>query len=241
MVVDPYSTAMPKMGPLLPRVVFAGPHKHPTASWSAGDVHALTVSFLPETLNRLFGLRIESYVDQVLPLESVVVGPLLSELLSIAPSQNGDVFQCIEKLLQPYWTAARGQSLMPTLHGWISTLARRAVLTDMGVGMRQLQRRLKQITGQSQRDLQIYVRTERAMIGLAELGDTPVELADLAVDAGFSDQSHMGREIRRVSGLSPGRLEALMRTDEAFWFYRLVRWGFQNYSESSKVSVPHAL
>jgi len=97
----------------------------------------------------------------------------------------------------------------------------------MGVGLRQLQRRLKQVTGQGQRDLQIYARTEHAMMCLASLPeDTPVELAALAAEAGFSDQSHMGREIRRVSGLSPGRLDTLMRTDEAFWFYRLVRGGF---------------
>ena len=60
-----------------------------------------------------------------------------------------------------------------------------------------------------------------------------VALADLAAEAGFSDQSHMGREIRRVSGWPPGRLDALMRTEEAFWFYRLVRGVLQEHSTDS--------
>lgn len=37
------------------------------------------------------------------------------------------------------------------------------------------------------------------------------------------DQSHMGREVRRVTGLSPARLDDLMAHDEAFWFYRLMQ------------------
>lgn len=56
----------------------------------------------------------------------------------------------------------------------------------------------------------------------------PVDLAGLATEAGFADQSHLGREVRRVTGLSPRQLDALMRTDEAFWFYRLMKGHFQD-------------
>jgi len=231
MVLDPYSASTPEMGPPLPRVLFAGPHTRPSASWSAGEVHAMSVTLLPETLHRLFGVRMESLVDKILPLESVVTGPLLDKLQVIAPSPVGDTFQCIEKVFEPHWKSAVGEDSMPTIHGWISSLAQRAAFSELGIGVRQLQRKLKQLTGQSQRDLQIYARTEKAMICLADLNeDSPVELADLAAEAGFSDQSHMGREIRRVSGMSPGQLEALMRTDEAFWFYRLLRSGLQGHS-----------
>lgn len=241
MVADPYAGVAPELGPVLSRVVFAGPHRHPSASWSTGDVHALTVSFLPESLNRLFGIRMESFMDKVLPLESLVSDPLIDELLAIEPYPAGEALQPIERLLLPHWTASGGHDLVPTIQGWISSVAQRAAFTDVGVGIRQIQRQLKRIAGQSQRDLQIYARTERAMMCLAGLPEeASVELADLAVEAGFSDQSHMGREIRRVSGLSPGRLDALMRTDEAFWFYRLVREGFQEHCNQSITSSIHA-
>lgn len=233
MVHDPYAALEPEMGPPLPRVVFAGPHTCPSASWSPGDVHALTVSFLPEAWYRLPGVQTGSYFDKVLPLEDVLEGPLLAQFLAIEPNPQGDTFQDIEQALQTYWTAVGGLSLVPTIHGWITSLMQRTALSNVGIGVRQLQRKLKMMAGQSQRELQIYARTERAMMCLAGVPEnSPVELAGLAAAAGFSDQSHMGREIRRVSGLSPGRLEALMRADEAFWFYRLVRGGFQEHSNN---------
>lgn len=49
-----------------------------------------------------------------------------------------------------------------------------------------------------------------------------LDLAGLAGDLGFADQSHMGREVRRLTGLSPARLNGLIATHEAFWFYRLL-------------------
>lgn len=52
-------------------------------------------------------------------------------------------------------------------------------------------------------------------------------LAALALSAGFSDQSHMGREVRRVTGIPPGRFRQLIDTEEAFWFYRLIEGQFR--------------
>lgn len=34
-----------------------------------------------------------------------------------------------------------------------------------------------------------------------------------------ANQSHPGSEVRRVTGLPPGRLQALMRSEESFWIY----------------------
>lgn len=52
--------------------------------------------------------------------------------------------------------------------------------------------------------------------------EEPVDLADLAVAAGYADQSHMGRNVRTLTGLSPGQLRLRIADDEAFWYYRLV-------------------
>jgi len=48
------------------------------------------------------------------------------------------------------------------------------------------------------------------------------DLAATAADAGFADQSHMGRDVRRVTGISPGHLIELMRSEESFGLYRLL-------------------
>ncbi len=100
----------------------------------------------------------------------------------------------------------------------------RATSFPDGEGARQVQRRIKGWTGQSRRDLQLYERVEAAALhGLAGERETPPDLAAAAIDAGFSDQSHLGREVRRVTGLSPRRLETSVRNDEGFWLYRLLK------------------
>lgn len=53
--------------------------------------------------------------------------------------------------------------------------------------------------------------------------EASLDLAGLASCAGFADQSHMGREVRRVTGLSPAaHLDDLMARHEASWFYQLI-------------------
>jgi AraC-like DNA-binding protein len=47
-------------------------------------------------------------------------------------------------------------------------------------------------------------------------------LAAVAAESGYSDQSHLGREVKRVTGLPPARFAERMKTDEAFWMYRLL-------------------
>lgn len=127
--------------------------------------------------------------------------------------------------MQPLWQGAQGGQALPTLRGWVQSLAVRAAFTRPGAGLRQAQRRFKDWTGQSHRDLQLYVRTERAMVratAQAQACGTAPDLALVAAEAGFADQSHLGREVRRVTGLPPGQLGELMKNHEAFWFYRLL-------------------
>ncbi len=46
-------------------------------------------------------------------------------------------------------------------------------------------------------------------------------LSEIAIDAGYADQSHMGRAVRRATGFSPARLNRAIENEEAFWCYRL--------------------
>ena len=89
--------------------------------------------------------------------------------------------------------------------------------------LRQLQRRIRVWTGQSYRDLQLFIRIEEAFIRTIKAHDSGApDLAAIAADAGFADQSHMGREIRRVIGMSPAHFNECLTNDEAFWYYRLI-------------------
>jgi AraC-like DNA-binding protein len=223
MVAQAGEALVPALGPALPRVVFSGPHRTPSASWSPGPVHALSVSFYPEAMAKLIGVRIERYLDAIVPLEEVVGGPLREPLQAIAVDDGRPAFDRLATALRPHWQSLFAQAAVPTIRGWVTSMAVRAAFSRTGAGMRQAQRRIKAWTGQSHRDLRLYVRTERAMAqAAARPAGSPPDLAALAADAGFADQSHLGREVRRVTGLSPARFDELIRTDESFWIYRLL-------------------
>lgn len=224
MVEDRSADGTPVLGPPLPPLVLSGPQRRPRVSWSPGPVHALMVGFYPEALARLAGVVMGPLLDRILPLEEVVAGPLADACRAVLAA-GGEPFAALERELAPLWSGPgrRGAGMVPLMGDWVRALAGRAALSPAGRGLRQAQRRVRAWAGQSHRDLQLYARVEDAMVRAGgRLGEGTLDLAALAMDAGFADQSHMGREVRRVTGLPPGRLDELMATDEAFWFYRLV-------------------
>ncbi|MDA2810177.1 helix-turn-helix domain-containing protein [Nocardiopsis sp. RSe5-2] len=75
-----------------------------------------------------------------------------------------------------------------------------------GVSERHLRRLVRDATGLDPRELQRVMRLQR-FLTLADRGPGR-SLAELAVQAGYADQAHMSREVRRMSGLTP---KALLR------------------------------
>lgn len=211
------------MGPPLPRLMFSGAQRHPSSSWSPGEVHALTVSFYPDALRLLAGIDVEPCMDRLVPLHEVAPASLCERLALVAIEDGRSPFQRLEDALRPLWRGSPGGLAWPTLRGWVRSTAVRAAFTPTGAGLRRAQRRFRDWTGQSHRDLQLFARAEEAMALASALPpDQSPHLASLAADAGFADQSHLGRDVRRVSGLPPGRLGERMRSDPGFWFYRLL-------------------
>ena len=213
----------PRFGPALPRLVLSGPQCSPSVSWSPGAIHALSVGFYPEALSRLIGLPIEPYLDQHLPLETVAPPPLLHACQTILDAADDQPFTTLEAYFQPLWREPGRASPAPYLGDWVRSLATRASHSTAGKSLRQLQRRVRDWTGQSYRDLQLFIRVEEAFIRSIKKhhSDAP-DLAAIAADAGFADQSHMGRKIRRVTGISPACFGERLANDEAFWYYRLI-------------------
>lgn len=224
MVTEPVEASEPpSLAPALPRVVLSGPRRRPSASWSPGPVHALSVGFYPDALSRLLGIDRAPLPDQILPLEALVSGTLRDQLVGMADAGDRQPYHRLEAVLQPLWQGAQGGMALPTMRGWVQSMAVRAAFSKPGASLRQAQRRFRDWTGQSHRELQLYVRTERAMAhATAQAHRAARDLAAVAAEAGFADQSHLGREVRKVTGLSPARLGDLMKTEESFWFYRLL-------------------
>ena len=97
----------------------------------------------------------------------------------------------------------------------------RAAATGWGRSLRQSERRIKQWTGWSLRKLQGSVRGEAAFFAVMEaMLEDQLDWAQIALDNGFSDQSHFIRETRRITGFSPEALRHGFIHEEAFWVYR---------------------
>jgi len=217
-------SATPTLGPALPRLLFSGPQRLPSASWSPGPVHAMSIAFYPEVLERLLGISVKPFFDQTVSLETVASKEVMKSCETLfAVPRDTELFRCFEEQFMRLWQGPSLSSSAPILGDWIRSLATRAVHSTAGKGIRQFQRHIKHWTGQSHRNLQLFTRVEEAFLRRIEhRRGAALDLAALAHEAGFSDQSHMGREIRRITGLSPAHFDELVAHDEAFWFYRLL-------------------
>ncbi|HEY7201151.1 MAG TPA: helix-turn-helix domain-containing protein [Candidatus Dormibacteraeota bacterium] len=88
---------------------------------------------------------------------------------------------------------ARGRSELPRLGA------------DLGLGERQLRRRVEERFGYGPAVLRRVLRLQRLLSLMAR---HPSSLSELALAAGYADQAHMTRECQRLAGLSPARLLA---------------------------------
>lgn len=228
-----------RLGPPLPRLVFSGPQREPCTSWSPAAVHALSVAFYPDALAQLIGQPLEPYFDATLPAADVLGADLLAACEGVfeRPAGTPPTLADVEACLLPFWAGRHARSAAPWLGDWLRTLAVRAAYSKSGTSARQLQLRVKSWAGQSYRDLQLYARVEAAFAqSSATHREEADNLAELAYSAGFADQSHMGRDVRRITGVSPGRFRQLIDGEESFWFYRLIEGQFRTAGQPPATS-----
>lgn len=208
----------------MPRISVSGPQTKPLMSWNPGPVLAVTVGFYPDAWSLLTGVPAASIADQTSP---VVTAPVDRALIVFGERANvQDDWEAFQNLLAPFWSSARRES---TFSGWVggrflsdwsAALIARSVMSGPGHSLRAAERRLKRWTGHNRQMLSLCAKIEN-LHRLTHQSQT-TSLAGLAMEAGFSDQSHMGRAVRRTTGFSPARLNRLIATEEAFWCYRLL-------------------
>ena len=84
-----------------------------------------------------------------------------------------------------------------------------ALARKMSLSRRQVERRVRRVTGWSPKQLSGLARFQRVRDALWE--EPSQSLAGLAIDAGYADQAHMSRQFKRFSGMTIGRFLAAMR------------------------------
>lgn len=206
-------------------IVFGGPHTMPTTSYNPGPVHALTMVVMPDALRAMTGVDAGRHVNELTAAHEVFDADWLAMLRAAlqAPDDAARV-QLIEDFITPRWQAVRGDSWTNarTYRDWAQSLALRAAMTGVGRSVRQGARRIRAWAGLPLRTVQGLSRAEASFLeAQGAIQEGRLNWADVAHDAGYADQSHLCRESRRVTGLSPQELLRRIQEDESFWVYRV--------------------
>jgi AraC-like DNA-binding protein len=214
-----------------PRMSVMGPHSAPRSAFYGPQAEGVMLIFYPDALWAMTGVPLQTLGDQIVDAHSVLPPALLAVCRRLF--EAGDVNQGVQRFfddLLPIWQQrvlkrpehseqpmASGQSFAP----WIQALAMRAAATGWGRSLRQSERRIKQWTGWSLRKLQGSARGEAVFFAVMQaMQEDRLDWTQIALDNGFSDQSHFIRETRRISGFSPEALRHGLIHEEAFWVYR---------------------
>jgi AraC-like DNA-binding protein len=126
----------------------------------------------------------------------------------------------IEEGLRARWAAAdMGDPLVSFAVGWLTSRPSgvvHALAAELGVSARHLQRRFGAAVGFGPKTFQRIVRFQRLLeIGMRRSDSVP--FGAIALDAGYSDQAHMNREVAELAGRTPGA--TLGRTDSTLRLY----------------------
>ena len=218
--------ADPESAPVFPRLTFSGPYQKPPSSWNSGDIYAMTIAFYPDAMTELTGIDVTDYLNRTLPLDEVISGDLLDMFQTVFALGNSDEgFAQVEQLLLPFWQRSReGISVFGFgVADWCRSIAIRAATSGIGKSTRQIERRVRRWAGQSQSKLESYAKTEETFQhALAADASGQLDLADISAALGYSDQSHMGRHVKKVTGYSPAEFMRRYGHDETLWSYRLM-------------------
>jgi AraC-like DNA-binding protein len=216
---------LPIMQATSEKIYVAGPHTVPSVTKDMGEMHGFMVLFMPDAFHALTGIDVASLVNDFMPIADLLDASWqrMAEDVLVAVDDAARI-QLLETFLLARWEACRDQlpKPAPRHHDWVIDLATRAALSGIGKSTRQLERRVKRWSGQSLQRLRGIARAETAFFEVRDtLENKMLSWAEVAFNTGFSDQAHMCREVRRITGFSPEEFRQAMATEESFWLYRL--------------------
>jgi AraC-like DNA-binding protein len=190
----------------------------------------------------LTGAAADRHLNRVCPLAAALDDSWQAMALDVlqAPGDEDRVRQ-IEKFLEPRWHAAGSKHLEASwgpAHRhceWSRAVVSRAQTFSRGQGRRQLERRMRIMTGWSARALRGLARAEDALLLAGRSTQASANWARIAAETGYADQSHLCRELRRYTGLSPQQLWRCAPGQEDLWVYR-AWFGWEQPSRRNIVS-----
>ena len=209
------------------RIVFRGPQTRPVVVRHRGPLHMFVLLLAPDALWWLTGADMARHLNRISPLAAALDDSWQAMALDVLHARTDeDRVRRIEKFLEPRWYAARSRNRAVSWgpaqrHGeWSRAAISRAHFFFKGRSRRQLERQMRTMTGWSARALRGLARAEDALLLAAHSTQLRVNWASIAAEAGYADQSHLCRELRRYTGFSPQQLWRCLPNEEDLWVYK---------------------
>lgn len=181
-----------------------GPHDRPSLNEPHGETHCYGVVAGPAGCRVLFGADPRALRGRVAPLEAWVRGPGLHEILGGLGPEEG-LPRLLEALaatraLEPGEREQRVARAVTTLEA-APDRPIADVAAEAGVSHAYLDREFRRVVGIGPRRLAAILRVRALLAGLDVFAE--ISWSELAASWGWYDQSHLIRDFRRYTGVSP--------------------------------------
>lgn len=189
-----------------PRALLAGQMTRPVVALPTGDVDLLAVRFFTGRAGSALGLRMSELQDRLLDASSIVAGlaPMLDDLHGIGDDQRLAYLEAALRLHTDRRSLDVVDHALALIDVHRGNVHIERVARAVGITRRHLERRFKDEVGLGVKQLARITRVHAAL----RLMDRQPSWsgAEISAECGYSDQAHLIRECRSLTGRTPARL-----------------------------------
>ena len=179
-------------------------------------IDCVGVRLHPAACSILFDAQARSLADSadvVLDLRSL--DDTFAAALQLAATASADPFapavtQILADRFQTFHTDPRIDAAVHLIDQADGNVAIAQVARAIGSSLRTLQMRFLSAVGVTPK---VYARVRRLQATIRQLDDDRGTLAAMSLENGFADQAHATRDIRRIAGMTPGRLRRALAAE----------------------------
>ena len=184
---------------------------------AAPRVRYVGVRFRPGEAFAMVGVPAGEVTDAALPLEDAL-GAIARSLADevAAAKDDGARFAALDRrlgALRARAADARVRRVVGRIFGSPAEARVAWLAREVGASERHLERIFRERVGVGPKELARVARL-RALVALADRAPAP--WSALALEAGYADQAHMIREVKRMTGLTPSALARARAVSDSF-------------------------
>lgn len=202
---DPFARVQGSSRAVQPRVAVVGPQHRAIEVAPRGRIQTLGVRFRPGGLSAFVTAPVRELADReveasvVLGREVSTLDEQLAECASLRTAAD-TVAAFLAPLCRPRSSDGLGRAAVASLLDRRGLVGMDALAGGLGVTARHLERVFGDSVGLSPKRLARIVRFQDV---LRRVETAPERWVDVALDAGFADQSHLSREFRELADTAP--------------------------------------